>query len=169
MRSPAGGEIGEAPPVADEASRFRGSAPIGGHDSARESVGTTVGKRAPPLRTIKNPLHRADRVVRPYNRFRRGRRPRRPDRFFPPPGRAHGPCPTKILRATLADRVVRPYKVIPCRGRCLHRPEPGLHRSSCDVSLRDQRARWSWQSVTLVPNKGSPCARVATHPFHQQK
>ena len=69
MRSPVGGEIGEAPPVADEASRFRGSAPIGGHDSARESVGTTVGKRAPPLRTIKNPLHRADRVVRPYNPF----------------------------------------------------------------------------------------------------
>ena len=51
MRSPAGGEIGEAPPVADEASRFRGSAPIGGHNSARQSVGTTVGKRAPPLRT----------------------------------------------------------------------------------------------------------------------
>ena len=48
-----GGEIGEAPPVADEASRFRGSAPIGGHDSARESVGTTVGKRAPPLRTAR--------------------------------------------------------------------------------------------------------------------
>ena len=36
--------------MADEASRFRGSAPIGGHDSARQSVGTTVGKRAPPLR-----------------------------------------------------------------------------------------------------------------------
>ena len=39
------GEIGEAPPVAEEASRFRGSAPIGGHDSGRESVGTTVGNR----------------------------------------------------------------------------------------------------------------------------
>ncbi len=48
----AGGEIGEALPVADEASRFRGSAPIGGHDSGRESVGTTVGKRTPPLRMI---------------------------------------------------------------------------------------------------------------------
>ena len=32
----------EAPPVADEARRFRGSAPIGGHDSGRESAGTTV-------------------------------------------------------------------------------------------------------------------------------
>ena len=41
------GEIGKAPPVAEEASRFRGSAPIGGHDSGRESVGTTVGKRRP--------------------------------------------------------------------------------------------------------------------------
>ena len=41
------GEIGEALPVADEASRFRGSAPIGGHDSDRESVGTTVGNRRP--------------------------------------------------------------------------------------------------------------------------
>ena len=44
------GEIGEALPVAEEASRFRGSAPIGGHDSDRKSVGTTVGKRTPPLR-----------------------------------------------------------------------------------------------------------------------
>ena len=51
---PAGGEIGEAPPVADAASRFRGSAPIGGHDSGRESVGTTVGKRTPPLRILCN-------------------------------------------------------------------------------------------------------------------
>ncbi len=41
------GEIGEAPPVAEEASRFRGSAPIGGHDSGRESAGTTVGNRRP--------------------------------------------------------------------------------------------------------------------------
>ncbi len=32
------GEIGEAPPVADAASRFRGSAPIGGHDSGLERV-----------------------------------------------------------------------------------------------------------------------------------
>ena len=39
------GEIGEAPPVAGEANRFRGSAPIGGHDSGRESAGTTVGNR----------------------------------------------------------------------------------------------------------------------------
>ena len=41
------GEIGEAPPVAEKARRFRGSAPIGGHDSGRESVGTTVGNRRP--------------------------------------------------------------------------------------------------------------------------
>ncbi len=41
------GEIGEALPVAEEASRFRGSAPIGGHDSDRKSVGTTVGNRRP--------------------------------------------------------------------------------------------------------------------------
>ena len=47
-----GGEIGEAPPVADAARRFRGSAPIGGHNSGRESVGTMVGKRTPPLRRV---------------------------------------------------------------------------------------------------------------------
>ena len=41
------GEIGEAPPVAEEARRFRGSAPIGGHDSGWKSVGTTVGNRRP--------------------------------------------------------------------------------------------------------------------------
>ena len=62
MRSPAGGEIGAAPPVADEASRFRGSASIGGYDSARQSVGTTVGKRAPPLRTTKKPTALLEKV-----------------------------------------------------------------------------------------------------------
>ena len=45
------GEIGEAPPVAEEASRFRGSAPIGGHNSGWESGGTTVGNRR-PLRKV---------------------------------------------------------------------------------------------------------------------
>ena len=52
VRHRAGGEIGEALPVADEASRFRGSAPIGGHNSGRESAGTTMGKRTPPLRSV---------------------------------------------------------------------------------------------------------------------
>ena len=47
------GEISEAPPVAEEASRFRGSAPIGGHNSGRESVGTTVGNRRPLRRGCK--------------------------------------------------------------------------------------------------------------------
>ena len=61
------GEIGEALPVADEASRFRGSAPIGGHDSGRESVGTTVGKRTPPLR--KGCKRRGKRI--PQSRLRR--------------------------------------------------------------------------------------------------
>ena len=41
-------EIAEAPPVADAARRFRGSAPIGGHDSGRESAGTTVGQSQRP-------------------------------------------------------------------------------------------------------------------------
>ena len=41
------GEIAEAPPVAEEARRFRGSAPIGGCDSRRESDGTTAGNRRP--------------------------------------------------------------------------------------------------------------------------
>ena len=45
------GEIGEALPVAEKASRFRGSAPIGGHNSGWESGGTTVGNRR-PLRTV---------------------------------------------------------------------------------------------------------------------
>ena len=35
-------EIAEAPPVADAARRFRGSAPIGGHDSGCRLDGTTV-------------------------------------------------------------------------------------------------------------------------------
>ena len=51
-------EIGEALPVADEASRFRGSAPIGGHDSGRESVGTTVGNRRPLRRVTRSAMGR---------------------------------------------------------------------------------------------------------------
>ncbi len=66
---PAGGEIGEALPVAEEASRFRGSAPIGGHNSDRESVGTTVGKRTPPLRTARWLVRRADVGIGPYGSF----------------------------------------------------------------------------------------------------
>ena len=68
-RSGPGGEIGEAPPVADAARRFRGSAPIGGHDSGRQSVGTTVGKRTPPLRTAWWLVRRADVGIGPYGRF----------------------------------------------------------------------------------------------------
>ena len=41
------GEIGEAPPVAEEASRFRGSAPSPIPDSGRGAVGTTVSNRTP--------------------------------------------------------------------------------------------------------------------------
>ena len=52
-------ESGEAPPVAEEASRFRGSAPIGGHDSAGESAGTTVLPR------------RLSRIFRDRERVRR--------------------------------------------------------------------------------------------------
>ena len=46
------GEIGEALPVAEEARRFRGSAPIGRHDGAWESAGTTVGNRRPLRRGL---------------------------------------------------------------------------------------------------------------------
>ena len=40
-------ESAEAPPAADEARRFRGSAPAVGRDSGRESAGTTVGRHGP--------------------------------------------------------------------------------------------------------------------------
>ena len=66
---PAGGEIAEALPVAEEARRFRGSAPIGSHNSGRESVGTTVGKRTPPLRTAWWLVRRADVGIGPYGSF----------------------------------------------------------------------------------------------------
>ena len=46
------GEIAEAPPVADEARRFRGSAPAGGHDNASQPAGTTVGRNRKPLQAL---------------------------------------------------------------------------------------------------------------------
>ena len=66
MRILAGGEIGEAPPVVEEESRFRGSAPIGGHGSGRESAGTTVGKRTPPLWMARKLVQAGDHEGRPY-------------------------------------------------------------------------------------------------------
>ena len=66
MRILAGGEIGEAPPVVEEASRFRGSVPIDGHGSGRESAGTTVGKRTPPLWMAGKLVQAGDREDRPY-------------------------------------------------------------------------------------------------------
>ena len=68
------GEIGEAPPVAEEASRFRGSAPIGGHDSARESVGTAVGNRRPLRKRNKRCNGRATARVAPTEMLKRLRR-----------------------------------------------------------------------------------------------
>ena len=59
------GEIGEAPPVAGEANRFRGSAPIGGHDSGRESAGTTVGNRRPPTKRSKKYGAEGGRIATP--------------------------------------------------------------------------------------------------------
>ena len=51
--------IAEAPPVAEEARLFRGSAPIGGHGSGRESVGVTVGKNSrSAARCRKHPLQK---------------------------------------------------------------------------------------------------------------
>lgn len=58
-------EIADAPPVAEEARRFRGNAPIGGHDSGRESVGATVGSRRPLRRGCRKCMQ-ADRQRRPF-------------------------------------------------------------------------------------------------------
>ena len=49
-------EIAEAPPVAEEARRFRGSAPSVDRDSGRETAGTTVSaewqKKAPSSQMV---------------------------------------------------------------------------------------------------------------------
>ena len=129
MRSSVGGEIGEAPPVADEASRFRGSAPIGGHDSARQSVGTTVGKRAPLLRKRNKNYGEVGRRGRRALQSSIGEWCVGDDAYIVPPLPA-------IKLSVGADASVRP---------------PTTHRTSCDVSLRDQFANWSWQSVLQGP------------------
>ena len=51
--------------------------------------------REPPLRTTRNAPSRADRVVRPYNPFRRGRCLHRPDRVFPHPRQGTRALPYK--------------------------------------------------------------------------
>ena len=129
LRSPVGGEIGEAPPVADEASRFRGSAPIDGHDSARQSVGTTVGKRAPPLRKRNKNYGEAGHRGRRPLQGSIGKRSVGDDAYIVPPSSA-------IKLSVGADASVRP---------------PTTHRTPCNVSLRDQFANWSWQSVPKAP------------------
>ena len=67
-----GGEIGEAPPAADEANRFRGSAPIGGCDSGRESAGTTGGQENPAPTHNMWAFAAGDRKGGPYGSITRG-------------------------------------------------------------------------------------------------
>ena len=47
------GESGAAPPVADAASRFQGSAPFGGHECGRQTAGATGKSPKRCLRQIK--------------------------------------------------------------------------------------------------------------------
>ena len=69
-----------------------------------------------PLRnSIGKPSVGADASVRPPTTHRT-------------PGRARGPCPTKM----------------PCRAGPMC---PAAHRTPCNVSLRSQCAHWLWQSV----------------------
>ena len=129
-----GGEIGEAPPAADEASRFRGSAPIGGCGSGRESAGTTVGKRAPPLRIICGRLQRSTARVAPTGG--QGVRDGGPMWASAPTGRSKGAVGRVVEDAD-------PYGAQQGgggAGRCGHRPL----RSAA-------RGRWSRSSRTPAP------------------
>ena len=133
-----GGEIGEAPPAADEASRFRGSAPIGGCDSGRESAGTTVGKRAPPLRIICGRLQRATARVAPTGG--QGVRDGGPMWASAPTERSKG-------AVERADVGIGPYGAQQRgggAGRCGHRPL----RSAA-------RGRWNGSSRTPTPTERS--------------
>ncbi len=107
----------------------------------------------PPYRTSCSPC-----------RGRRPRRPALPRSLFPSVGatlavaRGRGRAPP--LRTTRnapsrADRVVRPYKIMPCRAGPMC-PTVPLAKSP---SLRSQCAHWLWQSVLL---KGSPTTRCPT-------
>ena len=49
--------IAEAPPAADKARRFRGSAPVDGHDSACQPAGTTVCKNRRSACRGRRPLY----------------------------------------------------------------------------------------------------------------
>ena len=164
MRSPAGGEIGEAPPVADEASRFRGSAPIGGHDSARQSVGTTVGKRAPPLSTTRNAPSRADRVIRPYKVMPCRAGPMCP--AVPPyPLQKARHCETSANAGRgnpsslpPGDRKGRPYDPLPHTQNPLRKPRlpEGILMPNFNFPLKRPRRR-------SMPPGTAPAPRAHTH------
>ena len=126
-----GGEIGEAPPAADEASRFRGSAPIGGCDSGRESAGTTVGKRAPPLRIICGRLQRATARVAPTGG--QGVRDGGPMWASAPTERSKGAVGRVVEDAD-------PYGAQQGgggAGRCGHRPLRGAARGAVEQVVED--------------------------------
>ena len=132
------GEIGEAPPVADAARRFRGSAPIGGRDSGRESVGTTVGNRRPLRKRykrygeVRNPPVTASPCQPPLGKGAEGTGERiataglrtglAMTRFFARGamgGPSRTPAPTEGLQEVqwAGDRKGRPYGVlqeVPC-------------------------------------------------------
>ena len=129
---PKGGWHGEAVPEGFRSPlRTPCNAPVGADahigpvaGNSLSSVGATLAVargrgRAPPLRTIKNPLHRADRVVRPYKEFRRGRCLHRP--ALPPPCKT--PCHCEASAHTGCGNPYPPSPRPPClKGGNFHPP-----------------------------------------------
>ena len=127
-------------------------------------------------RTCKTPIMRRGGVLpRPITGallvpLRRGRRPRRPAlprSLFSSVGatlavaRGRGRAPplcTTRNAPSRADRVVRPYKIMPCRAgpMCPAVPPYPLQKAR---HCHSQCAHWLWQSVLL---KSSPTTRCPT-------
>ena len=80
-----------------------------------------------------------DNLPLSYNSVRRGDPRGRPPIPYRTPGRAHGPCPTKMYG---------------CRAGPMCPAAPP--RFLLTVSLRDQFANWSWQSASPIPSAPLP-------------
>ena len=134
-RGRTGGEIGEAPPVADAARRFRGSAPIGGRDSGRESVGTTVGNHRPLRKRYKGCNGRATARVAPTEGYKGCRGERNPPVTASP---CQPPLGKRAEGTGEAD----------CHSQCAHWPRNDTVNKRCGANTEGGQRRPPLRSVT---------------------
>ena len=79
-------------------------------------------------------------------------------------------CAALRLSLKILTAATRSLRFLCHRQRSVRSPHRPAHGTPCSVSLRDRFSHRSWQSVTPVPNKGSPAqGSPPTHSTNRNK